>query len=161
MGSIRAFFEHHPEATLARAHQWATDPDEHVRRLVSEGSRPRLPWAPRLRAFVDDPSPVIELLERLKDRYKAEVSRHEPRIPYLETLKNSVEVHARHKKQSGGRGQFADVHLRFEPQPRGAGFEFVDYSDLHFRADDELVYEVGRRSVTGNTDRFTFRFRKP
>lgn len=41
------------------------------------------------------------------------------------------------------------------------GFEFVDYSDLHFRADDELVYEVGRHSVTGNTDRFTFLFRKP
>lgn len=41
------------------------------------------------------------------------------------------------------------------------GFEFVNYSDLHFRADDELEYEVGRRSVTGNTDRFTFLFRKP
>lgn len=44
---------------------------------------------------------------------------------------------------------------------QAAGFEFVDYSDLHFRADDELEYEVGRRSVSGNTDRFTFRFRKP
>ena len=42
-----------------------------------------------------------------------------------------------------------------------AGFELVDYSDLHFRADDELVYEVGRRSVSGNTDRFTLLFRKP
>jgi predicted methyltransferase len=41
------------------------------------------------------------------------------------------------------------------------GFEFVDYSNLHFRADDELRYEVGRRSVSGNTDRFTFLFRKP
>ena len=41
------------------------------------------------------------------------------------------------------------------------GFEFVGYSDLHYRADDELEYEVGRRSVTGNTDRFTFLFRKP
>jgi len=41
------------------------------------------------------------------------------------------------------------------------GFEFVDYSDLHFRADDELEYEVGRHSVTGNTDRFTLLFRKP
>ncbi len=41
------------------------------------------------------------------------------------------------------------------------GFEFVAYSDLHFRADDELEYEVGRRSVTGNTDRFTLLFRKP
>ncbi len=42
-----------------------------------------------------------------------------------------------------------------------AGFEFVDYSTLHYRPDDELEYEVGRRSVTGNTDRFTFKFRKP
>ncbi len=42
-----------------------------------------------------------------------------------------------------------------------AGFEFVDFSDLHYRYDDELVYEVGRRSVTGNTDRFTLLFRKP
>jgi predicted methyltransferase len=41
------------------------------------------------------------------------------------------------------------------------GFEFVDQSDLHYRADDELEYEVGRRSVSGNTDRFTFLFRKP
>lgn len=41
------------------------------------------------------------------------------------------------------------------------GFEFVDYSDLHYRADDELRYEVGRKTVTGNTDRFTLLFRKP
>lgn len=46
-------------------------------------------------------------------------------------------------------------------EAQAAGFEFVDYSDLHFRADDELEYEVGRRSVSGNTDRFTFMFKKP
>ena len=44
---------------------------------------------------------------------------------------------------------------------QAAGFELVDYADLHYRADDELEYEVGRRSVTGNTDRFTLLFRKP
>jgi len=66
------------------------------------------------------------ILERLERRYGAAVTRHEPRIPYRETLKSSIEVHARHKKQSGGRGQFADVHLRFEPQTRGEGFEFVN-----------------------------------
>jgi 3-methyladenine DNA glycosylase AlkC len=65
--SIRAFLEKHPEATLARLRQWATDPSPHVRRLVSEGTRPRLPWAPRLRAFQNDPRPVLELLEMLKD----------------------------------------------------------------------------------------------
>jgi 3-methyladenine DNA glycosylase AlkC len=65
--SIRYFLERHPEATLARLRQWAADPNHHVRRLVSEGSRPRLPWAMRLKAFQRDPGPVLELLELLKD----------------------------------------------------------------------------------------------
>lgn len=65
--SIRAFLEKHPEATLARLREWTRDPSAHVRRLVSEGTRPRLPWAPRLRAFQKDPRPVLELLELLKD----------------------------------------------------------------------------------------------
>ncbi|MFT5210997.1 MAG: putative methyltransferase [Flavobacterium sp.] len=42
-----------------------------------------------------------------------------------------------------------------------AGFQFVDYSDLHFHPDDQLTYEVGRESVKGNTDRFTLLFKKP
>jgi 3-methyladenine DNA glycosylase AlkC len=65
--SIRAFLERYPEETLARLHTWVTDASPHVRRLVSEGTRPRLPWAPRLRAFQADPRPVLALLERLKD----------------------------------------------------------------------------------------------
>lgn len=65
--SIRAFLEKHPVRTLERLHEWTSDPSPHVRRLVSEGTRPRLPWAPRLRAFQRDPRPVLELLEKLKD----------------------------------------------------------------------------------------------
>jgi len=65
--SIRAYLEHHPEATLERLTEWTADENVHVRRLVSEGSRPRLPWAPRLRGFQADPEPVLRLLERLKD----------------------------------------------------------------------------------------------
>lgn len=65
--SIRPFLERYPEATLARLAEWATDPSPHVRRLVSEGTRPRLPWAPRLRKFQQDPTPVLVLLELLKD----------------------------------------------------------------------------------------------
>jgi 3-methyladenine DNA glycosylase AlkC len=65
--SIRVFLERYPERTLARLREWARDPNVHVRRLVSEGTRPRLPWAPRLRAFQDDPRPVLDLLEMLKD----------------------------------------------------------------------------------------------
>ena len=65
--SIRAYLDHHTGATLARLREWTTDPSEHPRRLVSEGTRPRLPWAPRLKRFQDDPAPVIDLLELLKD----------------------------------------------------------------------------------------------
>jgi 3-methyladenine DNA glycosylase AlkC len=65
--SIRPFLERHRDATLAKLRGWAADPSPHVRRLVSEGTRPRLPWAPRLREFQKDPRPVIELLELLKD----------------------------------------------------------------------------------------------
>ncbi len=65
--SIRGYIEKYPDATYARLQHWATDPNPHVRRLVSEGSRPRLPWAPRLRAYQKDPRPVIALLELLKD----------------------------------------------------------------------------------------------
>jgi 3-methyladenine DNA glycosylase AlkC len=65
--SVRAYLEKHPERTMALLREWTRDPSEHVRRLVSEGTRPRLPWAPRLRAFQKDPRPVIALLELLKD----------------------------------------------------------------------------------------------
>lgn len=65
--SIRAFLERHPQQTLQRLHKWASDPNHHVRRLVSEGTRPRLPWAGRLREFQRDPRPVLALLELLKD----------------------------------------------------------------------------------------------
>jgi 3-methyladenine DNA glycosylase AlkC len=65
--SIRPFLERHPARTLARLSEWARDPSPHVRRLVSEGTRPRLPWAARLRDFQRDPRPVLALLELLKD----------------------------------------------------------------------------------------------
>jgi 3-methyladenine DNA glycosylase AlkC len=64
---IRYFILKHPKKTLALLKQWAAYSDHNVRRLVSEGTRPRLPWGMRLSMFVDDPSPVIELLELLKD----------------------------------------------------------------------------------------------
>jgi 3-methyladenine DNA glycosylase AlkC len=65
--SIRPYLEQHREATLARLKEWTSDPSFHVRRLVSEGTRPRLPWASRLRDFQKDPRPVLALLELLKD----------------------------------------------------------------------------------------------
>lgn len=65
--AIRPFLHNHPEATLAALTRWCHDDNHHVRRLVSEGSRPRLPWGMRLAGFVTDPAPVIALLEALKD----------------------------------------------------------------------------------------------
>lgn len=72
---IRPFLERRPGQTLERLEGWAGDPDAHVRRLVSEGTRPRLPWAPRLGAFQRDPAPVLALLERLRDDPSAYVRR--------------------------------------------------------------------------------------
>jgi elongation factor G len=66
------------------------------------------------------------MLERLKDRYHVEVDTHPPRIAYNETITTKAEGHHRHKKQTGGAGQFGEVFLRVEPLPRGEGFEFVD-----------------------------------
>ncbi|MDX2382087.1 MAG: DNA alkylation repair protein [Acidimicrobiia bacterium] len=73
--SIRSYLVHHRDATLRRLREWTTDPNVHVRRLVSEGTRPRLPWAPRLREFQDDPTPVLDLLEDLRDDQEEYVRR--------------------------------------------------------------------------------------
>ncbi len=63
---------------------------------------------------------------RLKKRYGVEVILHPPKVPYRETITRKAEAHGRHKKQTGGHGQFADCRIRVEPLPRGADFEFVD-----------------------------------
>ena len=65
--SIRPFLIQQPERTLQRLHAWLDDPDPHVRRLCSEGTRSRLPWAMRIPAFIVDPSPTLPILEALKD----------------------------------------------------------------------------------------------
>lgn len=66
------------------------------------------------------------LLERMTEVYKCEVNTRPPRIAYRETITAPAEGHHRHKKQSGGAGQFGEVFLKIEPLPRGSGFEFVD-----------------------------------
>ncbi len=63
---------------------------------------------------------------KLKRRFGVEVNLKIPRIPYRETITASTEAHGRHKKQTGGHGQFGDCKVRFDPLPRGSDFEFVD-----------------------------------
>jgi elongation factor G len=70
---------------------------------------------------------VEVIVDRLKERFGAEVTLKPPRVPYQETIRKPAKAHGRHKKQSGGRGQFGDCHISIEPRPAGEGFEFINH----------------------------------
>jgi elongation factor G len=69
---------------------------------------------------------VEVIVERLKSRFGAEVNLNQPHVPYQETIRKPAKAHGRHKKQTGGRGQFGDCHIEIEPLTPGEGFEFVN-----------------------------------
>ena len=65
------------------------------------------------------------ICKKLKNKFNVEAKLEDPKIPYRETIRKTVEQQGKHKKQSGGHGQYGDVHIRFEPNPDG-GFEFAE-----------------------------------
>jgi elongation factor G len=69
---------------------------------------------------------VEVIVERLHTRFGAEVTLKPPRVPYQETIRKSAKAHGRHKKQTGGRGQFGDCHIEIAPREAGEGFEFIN-----------------------------------
>jgi elongation factor G len=69
---------------------------------------------------------VEVVVDRLRTRFGVEVTLKPPRVPYQETIRRPSKAHGRHKKQTGGRGQFGDCHIQIEPLPAGSGLEFVD-----------------------------------
>ncbi len=69
---------------------------------------------------------VEVIVERLRSRFGAEVNLKPPRVPYQETIRKPAKAHGRHKKQTGGRGQFGDCHIEIEPLEAGEGFEFIN-----------------------------------
>jgi elongation factor G len=69
---------------------------------------------------------VEVIVERMKERFGAEVELHPPHVPYREAIRGTAKAHARYKKQTGGRGQFADCHIEIEPLEQGEGFDFVN-----------------------------------
>ncbi|MBX3180757.1 MAG: elongation factor G [Candidatus Hydrogenedentes bacterium] len=66
------------------------------------------------------------MLDRMRRKYNVDVETSTPRVAYRETIRSEAEAQGKHKKQSGGHGQYGDVHLRLKPLPRGSGYEFID-----------------------------------
>ncbi|MGA9752952.1 MAG: elongation factor G [Acidobacteriota bacterium] len=103
MAALQRMVDEDPNLTVGR------DPQTHETLVSGSGSQH-----------------VEVVAARVQRRYGVEMNIKQPKVPYRETIKGRAEVHARHKKQTGGHGQFADIQIKMEPLPRGTGFEFKD-----------------------------------
>jgi elongation factor G len=123
-----------PEPSIAYAIQAKTRQDEDrmghaVQRILEEDPSLRFYRDPQTKEFLlagSGQQHVEIIVSKLKKRYGVDVALHAPKIPYRETIRGHADVQGRHKKQTGGHGQFGDCWIKMEPLARGAKFEFVN-----------------------------------
>ncbi|HUQ95315.1 MAG TPA: elongation factor G [Bryobacteraceae bacterium] len=123
-----------PEPSIAYAVTAKTRQDEDrmgqaIHRILEEDAALRFYRDPQTKEFLvagTGQQHVEVVVNKLKKRYGVDVSLHSPKIPYRETIRGFADVQGRHKKQTGGHGQFGDCKVKVEPLPRGARFEFVN-----------------------------------
>ncbi|HRI03642.1 MAG TPA: elongation factor G [Pyrinomonadaceae bacterium] len=124
----------YPEAAIAFAIEPKSRADEDkisgaLHKILEEDPSLHFDRDPQTNEFILSGSGQLHIetvVKKLEQRYHVEVALHPPKVPYKETITTQAEVQGRHKKQSGGRGQFGDCKVIFEPLERGAGFEWVD-----------------------------------
>ena len=124
----------YPEAAIAFAIEPKSRQDEEkisvaLHKILEEDPALHFDRDPQTKEFLLAGSGQLHVetvIDKLKKRYGVEVTLHPPKVPYKETITQRAEVQGRHKKQTGGRGQFGDCKVVFEPLPRGEGFQFED-----------------------------------
>src|SRR6185436_18008784 len=127
-------FLRYPEAAIAFAVEPKARGDEDklgaaIHRIIEEDPTIKFERDPMTKEFLISGQGQLHVeivVAKLKKKYNVDVVLHPPKVPYRETITKAADAHGRHKKQSGGHGQFADCKITMEPLPRGADFEFVD-----------------------------------